>query len=170
MTDDGAARDDRAPVRLSAAPMLTRALRDGAIFALIVAIVGSVIGYLVAGMPGLLGALVGAALAAVFLGLTATSILVGGHLAKGDMTSPAFFGTVLGTWFVKLVLFVVLALWLRAQDWLDGRVFFFAVLAAVIGSLVLDLVAFARTRVPYVDVTLPGEDGPTPARRRGTRP
>ena len=36
------------------------------------------IGYLVAGRPGLVGALLGAALAAVFLGLTAVSILVAG--------------------------------------------------------------------------------------------
>jgi hypothetical protein len=158
-------------VRLTAAPMLAMALRYGAMFAGAVAIVGGLIGLLVAGLPGLWGGLLGAVIAAVFLALTAVSILVGGRLAKGDLTSPVFFGTVIGTWFVKLVLFVVLALWLRTQTWLDGRVFFVVVLIAVIGSLALDLVAFARARVPYVsDVTLPGETGTQPARRRSPRP
>jgi hypothetical protein len=159
------------PVRLSAAPMLAMALRYGAMFAGAVAIVGGIVGLLVAGLPGLWGGLLGAVIAAVFLAITAVSILVGGRLAKGDMTSPVFFGTVIGTWFVKLVLFVVLALWLRTQTWLDGRVFFFVVLIAVIGSLALDLVAFARARVPYVsDVVLPGETGVQPVRRRSPRP
>ena len=50
------------------------------------------------------------------------------------------------------------AVWLRGQAWLDPTVFFVTVIVAVIGSLVLDSVAVARTRVPYVsDVELPGE-------------
>jgi hypothetical protein len=37
-------------------------------------------------------------------------------------------------------------------------VFFWAVIAAVIGTLIADVVAIARTRIPYVsDVKLPGE-------------
>jgi hypothetical protein len=139
--------------------MLIRALRDGTIFALAVAVIGGIVGWLVAGAPGLFGGLLGAALAAVFLGLTAVSILVGGRAAQGDLTSPVFFGVVLGTWVLKILLFVVFAFWLRAQSWIDGRVFFAVVIIAVIGSLVLDLLAFIRTRVPYVsDVELPGDD------------
>jgi hypothetical protein len=161
MTDrtPGRGATGRTKVRLSAAPMLIRALRDGVIFAVAVAVIGGIVGWLVAGAPGLFGGLLGAALAAVFLGLTAVSILVGGRAAGGDLTSPVFFGVVLGTWVIKILLFVVLAFWLRAQSWLDGTVFFVVVIIAVIGSLVLDLLAFIRTRVPYVsDVTLPGEE------------
>ncbi|NNC13196.1 hypothetical protein HII28_15075 [Planctomonas sp. JC2975] len=149
----------RPPVRLTAAPMLNRALRDGGIFAGAVAVIGGIVGLLVAGMPGLWGGLLGGVLSAVFLALTAVSILVGGRLARGDLTSPVFFGVVIGTWFVKLVVFVLLTLLLRTQSWIDGRVYFVVVIVVVLGSLVLDLVAFARTRVPYAsDVTLPGED------------
>jgi hypothetical protein len=143
---------------VSVAPILKLALRYGALVAGVVAVVGGVVGYLVTGMPGLLGALVGAALAAVFLGLTTVSVLVAGRVTRGDVTNPVFFAIVLGAVGVKLVLFLVLAIWLRGQVWMDPAAFAFTAIAAVIGSLVGDAVAFSRARVPYVsDVRLPGE-------------
>jgi hypothetical protein len=147
---------------MTVTPILTRALRYGGIFALAVAVVAGVIGLLVAGVPGLVGGLLGAVMAAVFLGLTAGSMLFAGRLTKGDPGSPLFFGIVLGVWLLKLILFVVVAILLRGQSWLNPLVFFAAVIVAVMGSLILDVVAFYRARVPYVsDVTLPGEMGPT---------
>ena len=147
---------------MTVAPILYRALRDGAIFAAVVAVVAGVVGLLVSGVPGLIGGLLGAALSFVYLGLTAVSFLVAGRVTRNDVTSPLFFGIILGVWVLKLVLFVVLALWLRGQTWLDPTVFFVTVIVAVIGSLVIDSVAVARTRVPYVsDVELPGESTPS---------
>jgi len=146
---------------VSVAPILKLALRYGALVAGAAAIVGGTIGYLVAGVPGLLGALVGAGLAAVFLGLTTVSVLIAGRATRSDPTNPVFFAIVVGALGVKLVLFLVFALWLRGQTWIDPGVFAFTAIAAVIGSLIGDAVAFARARVPYVtDVRLPGE--PTP--------
>lgn len=143
---------------MSVAPILKLALRYGAVVAGVVAIGGGVVGYLVSGLPGLLGGLVGAALAAVYLGLTAGSMLLAGKVSRGDGTSPVFFGVVLGVWVLKLIVFVLVAIWLRGQDWMDPRVFFGAVIVAVIGSLVADILAYQRARVPYVsDVRLPGE-------------
>jgi hypothetical protein len=143
---------------MSVTPILTLALRYGALVAGVVAVGGGIIGWLVAGVPGLVGALVGAALAAVYLGLTAGSMLLAGKVTRGDGTSPLFFGVVLGVWLLKLVVFVVVAIWLRGQEWMDPRVFFGAVIVAVLGSLVADIVAYQRARVPYVsDVRLPGE-------------
>ncbi|HEX7834305.1 MAG TPA: hypothetical protein VF479_02420 [Pseudolysinimonas sp.] len=143
---------------MSVTPILTRALLYGGIVAAGVAVVGGIIGWLVAGVPGLVGALVGAALAAVYLGLTAISMLVAGKVTHGDGGSPLFFGVVLGVWLLKLVVFVVVAIWLRGQTWMDPVVFFGAVIVAVIGSLIADIVAYQRARVPYVsDVRLPGE-------------
>lgn len=143
---------------MSVTPILTRALLYGGIVAAGVAVIGGIIGWLVAGVPGLVGALVGAALAAVYLGLTAISMLVAGKVTHGDGTSPLFFGVVLGVWLLKLVVFVVVAIWLRGQSWMDPSVFFGAVIVAVIGSLIADIVAYQRARVPYVsDVRLPGE-------------
>ena len=143
---------------LSVTPILTRALRYGVIVAVAVAVVAGAVGVLVAGVPGLIGGLVGAVIAGVFLGLTAISMLVGGRLARGDGTSPVFYGVVLASLVVKLIVFLVLALLLRGQHWLDPGVFAFSAIAATLGSLIADLVAFARARVPYVDVPLPGDD------------
>jgi hypothetical protein len=148
---------------VSVTPILTKALAYGGVVAVGVALVGTVVGWLVSGTPGVLGALVGAGVAAVFLGLTAVSMLLAGRVSRGDGTSPVYFGVVLGALGVKMVLFLVLALALRGQPWMDPRVFAGTVIAAVLLSLVADLVAFSRARVPYVsDVELPGESTPKP--------
>ena len=146
---------------MTVAPILYRSLRDGAIFTVIVAIGAGIVGLLVSGVPGLIGGLLGATLSFLYLGLTAVSFLVAGRVTHNDLTSPLFFGIILAVWALKIVLFVVFAIWLRGQTWLDPTVFFVTVIIAVIGSLVLDMVAVSRTRVPYVsDVELPSETAP----------
>jgi hypothetical protein len=132
------------------------------------AVVGAVIGYLVAGMDGLWSALVGVLLAALFLGMTAVIILIAGRM-EGPEKMPLFFGIVLGGWALKLVIFIVALLLLRGQPWIQGQVFFFAVLASVIASLVIDMVVMARARVPYVgDVPLPTSSDDPADRPSGT--
>lgn len=140
---------------MSAAPLMLRSLRYGAWVAVAAALLGGGLGWLVAGGPGLGGGLLGAALSALFLGLTAISILLAGRAADGDLTNPVFLGIVLGVWVLKLLLFFVLALWLRTQDWVDPGAFGITAIGAVLGGLVGDAVAFQRTRVP-LDVVLPG--------------
>ena len=142
----------------SANPILTTSLRWGGLFALGLAIVAGTVGYLVAGLPGLWGGLLGAALAFLFLGLTAASILLGQRLTVDDPGSPLFFGVVLGAWLLKLIVFFIFMFWLRGQTWLDPWVFFLSVIAAVLGSLIVDVIAFQRSRMPYVDAALPGDD------------
>lgn len=152
---------------MSVTPLLTRSLRYGAIVAAAVAVVAGGIGWAGSGTPGLLGGLLGAALSAVFLGLTAVSILIAGRVTGGDAGNPAFFGIVLGVWVLKLVAFVVAAIFTRAWDAVDPVVFFWAVFAAVLGSLIGDMIALARTRIPYVsDIDLPGEPAPTSIGRK----
>ncbi len=119
----------------------------------ILAVIGAVVGLLVDGVAGLWSALAGVVLAGLFLGLTALIVLIATRTPPG---SPAFFGIVLGGWFVKLVVFVGVMVVLRLQPWVSPWVFFFSVLAGVIASLVVDMVVLARARVPYVgDVALP---------------
>jgi hypothetical protein len=122
----------------------------------ILAVIGAVIGYLVAGWTGLASALVGVVLAGLFLGMTALIILIAGRIPPGPTQIPTFFAIVLGGWVIKLVVFVVALILLRGQPWVQPFVFFFCVLASVIASLVVDMVVMARARVPYVgDVELP---------------
>ena len=131
-------------------------LKWPAIVIAILAVAGAVVGYLVSGIPGMISGLLGAAMWLLFLALTAISIQVAIRATKDDPGSPVFFAIVLGSWVLKLVLFVVLSIWLRSQPWLDPTVFFVTVIIAVIGSLVFDVIAFQRARVPYVgDVELP---------------
>jgi hypothetical protein len=139
--------------------VLTKALLYGGVLTGVIAIVGSIIGFLVAGTNGVLSALVGAVMTAVFMGLTAVSVLVASRVSGARDSTTAFFGIVLAVWFLKLVLFVIVALLLRGQPWLEAWVFFGVVIVAVIGSLIADAVALQRARVPYVgDIALPGDE------------
>jgi hypothetical protein len=143
---------------MKTASVLGRALVYGAILTIGIAVVGSIIGYLVAGVPGLVSALIGAGLTALFMGFTALSIVIASRVTKDEPSSTLFFGIVLGMWLLKFVVFIVILVVLRDQPFIEPLVMFFAILAAVIGSLVVDVVAFLRSRVPYVgDIALPGD-------------
>ena len=139
-------------------PVLERALRDGAIFAAAVAIVAGLDRMARRRSPRPSR---GPARRGSRVRLPRSDRgehPVASRVTRDDPGSPLFFGIVLGAWGLKLILFLVFAIWLRAQTWLDPAVFFLTVIASVIGSLVLDVVAFQRARVPYVgDVTLPGD-------------
>ena len=143
---------------MKTATILARALVYGAILTAAIAVVGSIVGYLVAGGPGLVSALIGAGLTAILMGLTALSILLAARVTKGEASSTLFFGIVLGVWLLKFVLFIVILVVLRNQPFIEPLVMFFSILAAVIGSLVVDVIAYVGARVPYVgDVALPGD-------------
>jgi len=138
-------------------PILTRALRYGGILTLAIAVVGSIIGWLVAGQAGLVSALIGAGITAVFMAFTAVSIMIASKVARTEESVMLFFGIILGSWLLKFVVFIFLMVILREQPFIDPIIMFVSILAAVIGSLVVDVLAYVRSRVPYVDVELPGE-------------
>lgn len=148
---------------MKTASVVTRALVFGAILTVAVAAIGSVVGLLVAGAGGLASALVGAGLTALFMGFTALSIVLATRLTRGKPGSMIYFGVILGMWALKFVVFIAILLLVRGQDWLNPYVFFVVVVAAVIGSLVADVVALAGARIPYVgNIPLPGEPRPSP--------
>jgi hypothetical protein len=138
-------------------PILTRALRYGGILTLAIAVVGSIIGWLVAGQAGLVSALIGAGITAIFMAFTAVSIMIASKVARTEESVMLFFGIILGSWLLKFVVFIFLMVVLREQPFIDPIIMFVSILAAVIGSLVVDVLAYVRSRVPYVDVELPGE-------------
>ena len=140
---------------MKSATVLARALVYGGILTVAIAVIGSIVGYLVAGTPGLVSGLLGAGLTALFMALTAGTIVVAAKVTGNEPSSVLFFGIVLGGWLLKFVLFIAILLLLRGQPFLEPLIFFFAILAAVIGSLVVDVIAFVGARVPYVgDVSL----------------
>lgn len=134
------------------------AVRYGLVMTAVVLVLGGGIGYLVAGLPGLASGLVGAGLTALFMGLTAVSMLIGVRVVGGDTTNPLFYGIILGVLTLKLAVFVIVMLLLRGADWLNPAVLGVSIIAAVAGSLAVDVLAFLRARVPYTDVELPGPE------------
>jgi hypothetical protein len=137
-------------------PVLKNTILFGGLLAVAIAVVGSVVGFLVDGGTGLVSALIGAAMAFLFLGVTAGSILLANRIAHSDFLNPLFFVTVLGGWLLKFAVFLVLLIVLKDQPWINNVVLLLTVIVGVVGSLVVDVVVIARSRQPYVDVELPG--------------
>ncbi|MBN9606595.1 MAG: hypothetical protein J0G30_08295 [Actinomycetales bacterium] len=133
---------------MSSAPVLRRSLVAGGIVALVVGGVAALLGGLLSGGAGVVAAVLAAVVSALFLGLTAASMLLGGRLAHGDGTHPVFWGVVLGGWLVKLLVFVGLLIALRTVSWLDPTVFGLTLVAVVTLTLVSDVVVLARARIP----------------------
>jgi hypothetical protein len=135
-----------------AAKAIRTALLLGGIVTLGIAVVGGAIGYWLVGPMGIWSALVGSAIAFVFMGITAGSILLGQKASGGSIASGVFFAIVLGSWLLKFVLFLVVAFAIRNSESLDTVIAFSCVIAAVLGALVSDVVAISRARVPIVDM------------------
>jgi hypothetical protein len=139
---------------------MKRILAYGGVLAAVIAVVGSVVGYLVAGGRGVVSALIGTAIALVFLGITTASVMIATRVSKGDLLNVTFFGIVMGAWLLKFVLFLVVVFLLRGQPWIQPIVLFLSLIVAVLGTLVVDVVVIARSRQPYVS-DLP-DSGPRP--------
>lgn len=148
------------PQQPSSTPILRSLLKYGLILALFLAIVGVIVGGIYAGWVGAISALIGTAMAAVFLGITAVSILIANRFIGSELFVGIFFGIVLGGWIVKFVVFIILSMVLRHQPWISPLVLFLSLIIAVIGSLVVDLTVVMRSRLPYVaDSALTSHDG-----------
>lgn len=126
--------------------VFNRALAQGALLTGLIAIVGSVAGFLVAGANGVSSALIGAALAFAFASLTVLSMLIGRRLPLGG-----FFGVVMGGWLIKLIGFALLARSLQGAEFINGPVLFLTLVAAILGSLVIDSIAVLSARIPVVE-------------------
>jgi hypothetical protein len=133
-------------------------LKWDAVLAVVIALVGGVIGYVVDGWTGAVSALIGTVMVLVFAGITAGSILVANRYTASPLYTVLFFAIVLGSWIVKFALFIVLVVLLRGAEFTNDVVLFLSIVVAVLGTLVVDVVVVARTRMPYAsDVRLPGQ-------------
>lgn len=131
-------------------PVFLRAIRWSVVVTVSLAAIFSVIGYLVSGLPGLYGGLLGAVGAGFFLGMTLGSMAFANRFHSSDAYLPLFFAIVLGGWLLKLVIFIVAALLIRSQDWLDSQILFLAVVVGAIVSLVIDVIIVGKARIPTV--------------------
>lgn len=130
----------------SSTQVFGKALKLSALLVVSVAVICSIIGFLVVGIGGLWTALIGSAIALVFTSLTVLSVLFGARLPLGG-----FYGLVLGGWLLKVVLFAVLMAALQRMDFIHGPTLFFAIVLSVLGSLGIDSWVVLRSRIPTID-------------------
>jgi len=142
---------------VSVQQVIRRALLWGIVSTAIVVIVASVAGALVAELSGMLAALVGGAIGFVLLALTPLSIMWGFKAGRGSVLAPGFFAVVLGVWMVKFIAFVAIIFLVGDIAALHRETLFLTIVASLLVALVSDLVVVIRSRMPYVDVELPGQ-------------
>jgi hypothetical protein len=130
----------------SADQLFKKVLGQTALLTGLIASLGSLAGYFVEGMNGVVSALIGSGLAFVFGALTVVSMIIGRKLSLAG-----FFGVVMGGWLVKLIGFALLARSLQGAEFINGPVLFLTLVAAILGSLVIDSIAVLSARIPVVE-------------------
>jgi F0F1-type ATP synthase assembly protein I len=133
-------------VASSSTQVFAKALKLSALLVVSVAVICSIIGFLVVGVDGLWTALIGSTIALAFTSLTVLSVLFGARLPLGG-----FYGLVLGGWLLKIVLFAVLMAALQRMEFIHGPTLFFAIVLSVLGSLGIDSWVVLRSRIPTID-------------------
>lgn len=129
----------------SADQLFKKVLGQTALLTGLIASLGSLAGYFVEGMNGVVSALIGAGLAFAFGALTVVSMIIGRKLSLAG-----FFGVVMGGWLFKLIGFALLARSLQGAEFINGPVLFLTLVAAILGSLVIDSIAVLSARIPVV--------------------
>lgn len=130
-------------------------LRYSIILVVALAIIGSIIGWFVAGWPGVASAVIAAAVALMFAGVTALSIIF-----AACMDSGMFMAVILGAWILKLIAFLAVLALVKQLDFTHPWMLWGTMVAAMIGQLAIDVVVVLRSRHGYVsDVEMPGSAG-----------
>jgi hypothetical protein len=130
----------------SAEQLFKNVLGQTALLTGLIASLGSLAGFIVEGMNGVVSALIGAGLAFAFGALTVVSMIIGRKLSLAG-----FFGVVMGGWLIKLIGFALLARSLQGAEFINGPVLFLTLVAAILGSLAIDSIAVLSARIPVVE-------------------
>lgn len=123
--------------------MFKKVLAWGGLLIAAIALIASLLGWLLAGTNGLISALIGAAIAFTFVSLTALSVWLGGKLSLGG-----FYGVVLGGWILKVLIFLIIVGVLRHASFINGPTLFFTLVTSILGSLGIDSWVFLKARLP----------------------
>jgi hypothetical protein len=126
--------------------LFTRALKLNQLLALLVAGLGSFIGFFVYALPGVYSALIGAGISALFGTMTILSIRIGAKLELNG-----FYALVLGGWLMKILLFALLLGFLQSATFISGPMFFCAVVTSVLGGLAIDSYLVLSAKLPMVE-------------------
>ena len=121
------------------------ALKSMLILVVVVLVVGSGIGYLVAGLPGVWSALLAVGVTLIFSGTTIWSMIY-----TADKSPNTTMAVVLGAWVIKMLFFIIFLAALTDATFYHKTTFGIIVLVAVFGSALLDMRAVIKGRMPYV--------------------
>lgn len=140
------------PLPDSSAP-LRAAVRWGALGLLGLAVVGALVSWLVAGVPGLWGALIGVAVGGGFILCTALAVLF------TEKLPPATSGLILlGSWLLKMILAILVLGLLKGMDFYSKPALAIVMVLALVIVLGAETAGLLRVKVPYVDSTDPEPD------------
>lgn len=146
-------------IPVSSTPVLRAALIWGTAVGGAAVLIAGLAGFLIAQVPGLWSGVLGALVGVIFPAMTALSILVANRWFGTPAFLQIFFGIVMGAWIIKFVLVIVLLLVLARLEWVVPLVFYVALVATAVVSLVIDLMVMRKIRLPGAsDVTLPQAD------------
>ena len=150
-----------APTPVSSNPNIRTVLLWSAIVCGAVLVVTAVIGQLVGGSDGLWSGVLGSVIGFLFPALTAATILFANRWFGTPNYLVIFFATFMGVFLVKILAFIIALNIVFGLDWVVRGVLYGALMAAALGSIVVDVAVIAKMRIPAVsDITLPGDDAP----------
>lgn len=129
------------------------ALRANAVTVGVIAVVGVTVAASLRGGHGALGAVLGAALGGLS-GLVTPAAMMIGYRKKPEVLASI----VAGSWLAKMIVVVAGLALLGGVESLHRVSFAAVVFACVVGTLVVDVLAVRKARIPYVDS---GSAGPT---------
>lgn len=126
------------------------ALRVSALSLTAVAVIGATTAGLLRGSGGLWGALAGAALAAL------AALVTQAAMVMGYKKAPHVFASIVGgSWLAKMVVIIGGLLALSSVSGVDRPSFGIVALVGIMGTLVIDLLAVRKARIPYA---IPGSN------------
>lgn len=130
----------------SSSELFKKAIQLGSLLAILIAGVGSLVSVFTVGVSGVYAALAGAAISTGFSILTIASVYIGSKLPLNG-----FYALVLGGWLFKVILFGAVLALLQGASNFNGPVFFFAIVAGVMGGLGIDSWLVLKSRIPTVE-------------------
>lgn len=125
---------------------LRSAVRYGVLGLLALAVVGSIVATLLAGMPGLYGALLGAGVGGLFILCTALGVL---FTAKLPATTAG--AVILGTWLLKMILAIAVLAILKPLDFYDKMSLVLVMVFSLIIVLGAETYGVLGVKAPYVE-------------------
>lgn len=129
----------------------------------VVLVAAAVAGLIVDGPQGLWSGVLGALIGALFPIITVASMLFGNRWYGTPQFLQMFFGITMGVFIVKVVVFLVAIAVVLGLPWVNLIVFYVALVAAAVASLVIDVIIVTRMRISGAsDVALPGDDEESP--------